>query len=467
VHFLFRRIVSDKINKMQRQRLETESLVNVEGAKTLADVVGYDAVHLQKREKLKLLLEQEEEELTQELATKQAMEECVYCTEKDSKIKTHKEEVEKEKEQYERDQERRRQQEMLERRLAYDEQIASANRKRRETLREEREKENRRLERMRKKMEQDHYEELVLANVFNNIQIKGSCTKDSTVFKVHLIDLIIAKKTSPVAEVDRMVRRIKLQRKHQAQCKKRRQRTHITTIKDLGANVTISDMVEDALELISQDGDYMERMGMDIRMQCILCNWAGPKIILEYHIRKEHIDQIDKQEKRDWNITYSLGSLVRQQLWSCRVIEHDAILYTSRVLDSTARYVRFVRKLRALEEEQRKGNETKHKELTDKHSKCVHVLPCIVKLRAKECEEVQLYQMKEKAARRAAEKEFDKMWNARLQTARERDEMIKERKETVARHAAEAKLIGDTWDSLAGQGLAAQLAKEELRKRKE
>ncbi|KAI8423787.1 hypothetical protein MSG28_012806, partial [Choristoneura fumiferana] len=141
--------------------------------------------------------------------------------------------------------------------------------------------------------------------------------------------------------------------------------------------------------------------------------------------------------------------------------------YTSRVLDSTARYVRFVRKLRALEEEQRKGNETKHKELTDKHSKCVHVLPCIVKLRAKECEEVQLYQMKEKAARRAAEKEFDKMWNARLQTARERDEMIKERKETVARHAAEAKLIGDTWDSLAGQGLAAQLAKEELRKRKE
>ncbi|KAI8439315.1 hypothetical protein MSG28_013145 [Choristoneura fumiferana] len=310
---------------------------------------------------------------------------------------------------------------------------------------------------------------------------------------------------------------------------------------------------------------------------------------------------------------------------------------TSRVLDSTARYVRFVRKLRALEEEQRKGNETKHKELTDKQysdffikcdrkslinnvarrvdlclasyeadlqkkrerltdlfareeeadirkfveqaqagaesiwqdkqarlaqllaarqkeheekykdtplSKCVHVLPCIVKLRAKECEEVQLYQMKEKAARRAAEKEFDKMWNAvamkesealaarmeydviervrrdmeclkyseqqlaqrvrdrerererlkqealyfrqlwdadikkeeeaerkrteqRLQTARERDEMIKERKETVARHAAEAKLIGDTWDSLAGQGLAAQLAKEELRKRKE
>ncbi|XP_048007087.1 trichohyalin-like [Leguminivora glycinivorella] len=64
------------------------------------------------------------------------------------------------KEQYERYQEHRRQQEMRERRRAYDEQIASASRKRREMLCEERERENRRLERMRKKMEQDHYEAL-------------------------------------------------------------------------------------------------------------------------------------------------------------------------------------------------------------------------------------------------------------------------------------------------------------------
>lgn len=54
--------------------------------------------------------------------------------------------------------EMRRQRDMLERRLAYDEQIASANRKRQEMLREEREKENRRLENMKKKMEQDHYD---------------------------------------------------------------------------------------------------------------------------------------------------------------------------------------------------------------------------------------------------------------------------------------------------------------------
>ncbi|XP_028177513.1 uncharacterized protein LOC114365194 [Ostrinia furnacalis] len=52
---------------------------------------------------------------------------------------------------------------------------------------------------------------------------------------------------------------------------------------------TIPEMVEDALEIISQDGDYMERIGMDVRVQCILCSWAGPRFILEYHIRKEKL----------------------------------------------------------------------------------------------------------------------------------------------------------------------------------
>ncbi|XP_012552062.2 trichohyalin [Bombyx mori] len=178
--------------------------------------------------------------------------------------------------------------------------------------------------------------------------------------------------------------------------------------------------------------------------------------------------------------------------------------YTSRVLNSTFRYVKFVKRLRAEEEEQRRGAETRLKELTDKQnsdffircdrrslinnvarrvdlcmasyqedlqkkrqrllelfqqeeeanirkfveqaqagaealwqdkkdrlqyllakrkkehedkyketplSKCVHVLPCIYKLRAKEAEEIQLYQIKEKEARKMAEKEFDKMWH--------------------------------------------------------
>ncbi|XP_063834034.1 calponin homology domain-containing protein DDB_G0272472-like [Ostrinia nubilalis] len=178
--------------------------------------------------------------------------------------------------------------------------------------------------------------------------------------------------------------------------------------------------------------------------------------------------------------------------------------YTSRVLNSTFRYVKFVKKLRALEEEQRKGAENKLKELKDKQcsdffircdrrslinnvarrvdlcmqsyqedlkekrkrlvdlfaveeeanirkfveqaqagaealwqdkkdrlayliakrkkeheerykdtplSRCVHVLPCIYKLRAKEAEEIQLYQIKEKEAMKLAEKEFDRMWH--------------------------------------------------------
>lgn len=49
-------------------------------------------------------------------------------------------------------------QEMRERRMAYDSQIASASRKRQEALQNERELENRRLENMKKRMEQDYYD---------------------------------------------------------------------------------------------------------------------------------------------------------------------------------------------------------------------------------------------------------------------------------------------------------------------
>lgn len=52
----------------------------------------------------------------------------------------------------------KRQKEMLDRRRAYDEQIASANRKKQEAIKKEREKENRRIEQILKKMEQDHLE---------------------------------------------------------------------------------------------------------------------------------------------------------------------------------------------------------------------------------------------------------------------------------------------------------------------
>ncbi|XP_075986215.1 uncharacterized protein LOC142983209 [Anticarsia gemmatalis] len=97
---------------------------------------------------------------------------------------------------------------------------------------------------------------------------------------------------------------------------------------DLGANVTIPEMVEDALELISQDGDYMERMGMDVRMQCILCNWAGPKIILEYHIRKEHNNSIIQSANSICGGTFTLGSLVAaRRAWISKVLEWDARLF--------------------------------------------------------------------------------------------------------------------------------------------
>jgi hypothetical protein len=36
--------------------------------------------------------------------------------------------------------------------------------------------------------------------------------------------------------------------------------------------------------------DYMERIGMDLKIQCVLCAWAGPRFILEHHIRTVRLD---------------------------------------------------------------------------------------------------------------------------------------------------------------------------------
>lgn len=65
---------------------------------------------------------------------------------------------------------------MIERRNAYDEQIASANRQRQEALREEREKENRRLERIKKKMEQDHFDgNLIFLSIVLLLTLMSDC----------------------------------------------------------------------------------------------------------------------------------------------------------------------------------------------------------------------------------------------------------------------------------------------------
>ncbi|XP_023951186.2 trichohyalin-like, partial [Bicyclus anynana] len=174
-----------------------------------------------RRKKLKHLLEEEEIQLIREIEIKQTMIECEYCKKRESKIVNYEEDIENEKgreclkalerekiangmkctrvdeielrniqkmqmhekklieqnqadideiwhrillqdvrmkEEKERATANRLKQEMCERRMAYDAQIASANRKRQEALQTERAFENRRLERMKEKMEQDYYD---------------------------------------------------------------------------------------------------------------------------------------------------------------------------------------------------------------------------------------------------------------------------------------------------------------------
>ncbi|KAL4713743.1 hypothetical protein ACJJTC_004274 [Scirpophaga incertulas] len=191
--------------------------------KKLSDVVDYDKTHLEKREKLRNLLEAEEEALLEELAAKRVLEECNYCTEQTNRFASYNEEMEaaklqeclkalerekiakgmkctrtdnielrethkmqmyekkciemeeqerenmwhqvllndvRRKEQIERQEASRKYQEMLQRRRTYDEQIAISNRERKDTLNEEREKEKARLEKIRMKMEQDYYDDM-------------------------------------------------------------------------------------------------------------------------------------------------------------------------------------------------------------------------------------------------------------------------------------------------------------------
>ncbi|OWR45778.1 hypothetical protein KGM_200048 [Danaus plexippus plexippus] len=188
--------------------------------KRTADMVDYDKIHLEKREKLQHLLLREHEEFVQEQAERDAIRECGYCENKNRK-EQYEEDLDKEKireclkalerekiakgmkstkadeiflremqreqmiekkriqqsqedvdmmwhqvlledvrikEEQERLRIEKDKQEIIERRLAYDEQISSANRKRREVIQSEREIENRRLEKMKYRMEQDYYD---------------------------------------------------------------------------------------------------------------------------------------------------------------------------------------------------------------------------------------------------------------------------------------------------------------------
>ncbi|XP_050356696.1 uncharacterized protein LOC126777630 isoform X2 [Nymphalis io] len=79
-----------------------------------------------------------------------------------------------------------------------------------------------------------------------------------------------------------------------------------TSSQDISTTVSIPEMVEDALEIISQDGDYMEQIAMDVRVECVLCVWAGPKILLEYHIKREHAQQIHRQRGSEWAVPWAV-----------------------------------------------------------------------------------------------------------------------------------------------------------------
>ncbi|XP_059056350.1 uncharacterized protein LOC131850194 [Achroia grisella] len=126
---------------------------------------------------------------------------------------------------------------------------------------------------------------------------------------------------------------------------------------EIGASVTIPEMVEDALEIISQDGDYMERIGMDVRMQCILCSWAGPKFKLEYHIRKEHARSIRREERGAWRARVRAGAP--------RLVQHRAALYVVAARRRRACLVATLATISSETELPRTGSITIHNKITN------------------------------------------------------------------------------------------------------
>ncbi|XP_045784787.1 uncharacterized protein LOC123880622 isoform X4 [Maniola jurtina] len=90
---------------------------------------------------------------------------------------------------------------------------------------------------------------------------------------------------------------------------------------------SLSEMFENALQIISHDSDYMESIGMSKPAECILCCWAGSILLLDGHIRKDHACSIKKTDKTKWKATYTLKSLMRCNVWHHDLIEYDDTLY--------------------------------------------------------------------------------------------------------------------------------------------
>ncbi|CAK1547752.1 unnamed protein product [Leptosia nina] len=78
--------------------------------------------------------------------------------------------------------------------------------------------------------------------------------------------------------------------------------------------------IDEALEFINEDGNLE-------KFNCFLCDWAGPDVLFDYHIYTEHPHNIQRPEKTDWNITFTLGNLVEKSLWCNQVIDYDNNMY--------------------------------------------------------------------------------------------------------------------------------------------
>ncbi|XP_068624216.1 uncharacterized protein [Battus philenor] len=105
---------------------------------------------------------------------------------------------------------------------------------------------------------------------------------------------------------------------------------HVTTLPSNSTpeiNLTIDEMMEDAMELIIEDGTYMERIELEINAQCLICSWAGPENKLKSHIEMEHPNHITKMYVNECSSRFTLDILTQSELWLSEILEFNSELY--------------------------------------------------------------------------------------------------------------------------------------------
>ncbi|XP_050356410.1 trichohyalin-like [Nymphalis io] len=142
-----------------RQHRDSETVIDVNEMKKTIDIVDYDRVHIEKANGMQCT---KSDEIKLRGMQKIQMQEKINIEKDKADVDELWHEVlmndVRRKKENERIKTEKRKREMFERRMAYDKQITSANKQRQEALQTEREVENRRLENMKKKMEQDYYD---------------------------------------------------------------------------------------------------------------------------------------------------------------------------------------------------------------------------------------------------------------------------------------------------------------------